>query len=378
MEGSTIGDGKTVLLLGGYGRAGLPLAELLLRETSVRLIVAGRDGGRADEVARRLSSGHPWDRVEGMCVDASDASALEAAFRRCDLATICAPLTGIGPRVIEAALNARIDYVGINVEPAAQAEIEALSVRVEQAGLRFITDAGLVPGVPAALARWAALRFDRVEEMTVGLLMREKSVSYGSAADLVAATSVPSTLYEKGEWRRAPLTATRSLDFGPTFGRCTCYPADLPELHPLPVLLRLERVRAYVAGVNGFTNALAGAWYLLGLGRFPWGVRLGATLLVRAMGRTRPPFGTVLMLETLGEAGGQRQRLRVAYEHEDGWLATAIPTLACLLQLLDGTLESPGIHMMGHAVDVDRFFGDMERLGMKPTQTADRLQNGAG
>jgi len=370
MDGSTRGAGRTLLLLGGYGRAGLPTAELLLEETDARLIVAGRDETRARETARRLNQGRRDERVEGMRVDAGDVSSLKAAFSRCDLVTVCTPLTGIGPQVIDAALDAGIDYLGINVEPAGRSEIEALSDRVERAGLRFVTDAGLVPGVPAALARWSALRFDRVEEVTAGMLMHESSLSIGSAVDLMAATGVRPTVYERAAWRRASLTTTRKLDFGPTFGAHACYPADIPEMKPLPDQLRLERAGAYVAGVNGWVNAVAAVWLVLGLGRSVWGARLGARLLIQANRRSRPPFGIVLAVESLGEAGGQRQRFRVAFEHSDGWVATAIPTVCCLLQLLDGTLE-PGIRMMGHAVEVERFMGDMERLGMKPTVTTE-------
>jgi NAD(P)-dependent dehydrogenase (short-subunit alcohol dehydrogenase family) len=63
MEVSTCGGGKTVLLLGGYGRAGLPTAELLLEETDARLLVAGRDGSRARETASRLNEGRPEERA---------------------------------------------------------------------------------------------------------------------------------------------------------------------------------------------------------------------------------------------------------------------------------------------------------------------------
>ena len=227
-----------------------------------------------------------------------------------------------------------------------------------------------MPGVPAALARWSALRFDRVEEVTAGMLMHESSLSIGSAVDLMAATGVRPTVYERAAWRRASLTTTRKLDFGPTFGAHACYPADIPEMKPLPDQLRLERAGAYVAGVNGWVNAVAAVWLVLGLGRSVWGARLGARLLIQANRRSRPPFGIVLAVESLGEAGGQRQRFRVAFEHSDGWVATAIPTVCCLLQLLDGTL-APGIRMMGHAVEVERFMGDMERLGMKPTVTTE-------
>jgi acetyl-CoA acetyltransferase len=47
--------------------------------------------------------------------------------------------------VIAAALAAGIDCVGINAEAREQAPIEALSDRVERAGLRVLTDAGLIP-----------------------------------------------------------------------------------------------------------------------------------------------------------------------------------------------------------------------------------------
>ena len=139
-------------------------------------------------------------------------------------------------------------------------------------------------------------------------------------------------------------------------------------MNPLPDQLRLERAGAYFAGVNGFVNALAAVWFLLGLGRLAWGARLGVSLLIRANRRTRPPLGTALVVETLGETGGQRHRLRVVFEHADGWVATAIPTVCCLLQMLDGTVK-PGIRMMGHALEIDRFMGDMERFGMKPSVT---------
>jgi len=50
-------------------------------------------------------------------------------------------------------------------------------------------------GARAALARQATARFDRVAELTVGALMRE-TMSYGGALDVIASTSVPSSIYE--------------------------------------------------------------------------------------------------------------------------------------------------------------------------------------
>ncbi len=359
------GDGKTVLLLGGYGAAGIEIAKLLVEHTGVRLIVAGRDASGALATASELNSRHGAERVEGVQVDATDPTSLTPVFERCDLVTVCAPLPGIQRQVMEAALEAQIDYVALNVEMMDRPD---LSSRVERAGLRFVTDAGIVPGVPAALARWGAGRFDRVRELTGGLLFRDPDVSYGSAIDMVGATAVPSTIFEDGAWRPAPLTATRAIDFGEPFGTCTCYPLNLPELQALPEQLGLDRASAFAAGMNPVADALFAVWYLLGLARFPSAARLGARLFVRATHRTRPPLGVALTLELQGDKAGRAQRLQLRMHHSDGYIATAIPTVSCIEQVLDETVP-PGLCMMGHGVDPSRLVEDMRRLGMPLTET---------
>jgi hypothetical protein len=60
----------------------------------------------------------------------------------------------------------------------------------------------------------------------------------------------------------------------------------------------------------------------------------------------------------------------VSVQHDDGYVATAIPAVSCLLQVLDGTVEKPGIQMMGYAVETTRFIDDMGRMGMRTTETA--------
>lgn len=362
---------KTLLLLGGYGAAGMAIAQLLLKETNARLIVAGRDEDRARQAASSLNVDRRDGRVAGMRVDAAgDPSALESAFRRCDLVVVCSPLTGVGSRVFEAGFAAEVDCVSLNADVTGSAATESLAARVEQARLRFITEAGLVPGVPAALARWAASRLERVDEVTVAMLARVKDIAYGSWVDALTVIRTPAEVYNQGSWNRAPLTATKRLDFGPPFGACACHPFPLPEVLLLPDRLGAERCGAYAAGANGAVSTLLALWYALGLGKYPWLSRLGARALVRANRLTRPPLGAVLAVEVTGESASGPQQLRVSVQHQDGYVATAIPTVSCLLQVLDGTIEKPGIQMMGHAVETTRFIDDMGRMGMRPTETA--------
>ncbi len=63
---------KNLLILGGYGNTGRPLARLLLQETDAHLLLAGRDLAKALALAAKLNAGFGGDRVRGCHVDAVD------------------------------------------------------------------------------------------------------------------------------------------------------------------------------------------------------------------------------------------------------------------------------------------------------------------
>ena len=49
--------------------------------------------------------------------------------------------------------------------------------------------------------------------------------------------------------------------------------------------------------------------------------------------------------------------------HDDVYEFTAMPIAAFLNQYLDGTVKLPGLWMMGHLVDPERFVEDLVRMG---------------
>jgi len=56
-------DKKIFLILGGYGQTGKLIAELLLQETDVQLILAGRNLAKAQTTANRLNQNFDANRV---------------------------------------------------------------------------------------------------------------------------------------------------------------------------------------------------------------------------------------------------------------------------------------------------------------------------
>jgi hypothetical protein len=84
---------------------------------------------------------------------------------------------------------------------------------------------------------------------------------------------------------------------------------------------------------------------------------------------SKPPFGTLLKVEAQGSTDGQAKSEEVTLYHEDGYVLTAIPVVACLLQYLDGAIRQPGLWTQANLVEPNRLMQDMQRMGIEITET---------
>ena len=80
---------------------------------------------------------------------------------------------------------------------------------------------------------------------------------------------------------------------------------------------------------------------------------------------SKPPYGTLLRVEAQGNKSGQPKTMQVTLSHPDGYLFTAIPVAASLLQYLDGSLHQPGLWIQALAVEPIRFMQDIRRMGIQ-------------
>ena len=359
----------TILLLGGAGRAGSVAARLLLEHTDARIVIGGRSRERAAALAARLDREFPGGRAEATAVDATDESSLCAALEGKRLLFDCGPTALFTERLARTALSAGVDCIDIHPSRSL-AVLRPLAAEIERAGRCFVTQAGLHPGLPSTLMRYAAAQVQGCDTVAGGMLFNIGAVDEpDSAVELIEEMAAyKSLLYRDGAWRRPSWTESRRFDFGPGLGTRACYPMWGDELEGLPERLHLKEAGFYVAGFNWFVDwTVIPAALALGSLRRGLGARPLARLMafgIRRFGRS--PFAIVIALEAARGSGSARRGARVVVrsEDDDGYRLTAVAAVACLKQLLDGAITRPGLHLMGHLADPARLVEDMRRMGI--------------
>ena len=185
--------------------------------------------------------------------------------------------------------------------------------------------------------------------------------------------------FKSGSWKRVGLFSTSDylrMDFGEEFGRQFCAPMMLEEMRPLPEMFPgLQETGFYVGSFNWFVDWLVMPLAMMGMKLSPKAALKPMTRLTYWGLRTfsKPPYGTLLKVEARGEKDGQPKTVQVIISHADGYLFTAIPVAACLLQYLDGSIDKPGLWMQALVVEPNRFMTDMQRMGIKVRKIGEGL-----
>jgi saccharopine dehydrogenase (NAD+, L-lysine-forming) len=359
------------MVLGGYGRTGCRIAELLVRETDAHVVIAGRRPAEARSVADRIAGTKHAERVTAQLADAEDPALLEQRFREVDLVIVASSTSRHVDAVSSAALAAGIDYLDIQHSASKLRYLESIAGDIAERGSCFITEAGLHPGMPAALICFAAGFMNRIQRVSVASVMqvdwRELRISSATTEEFAREISSyrPMTL-QQGEWVAWPWWRARRFAFGAPFGIRQASPMVLAELRQLPGRFpSLDEAGFYVGGFNRFVDYVAMP--------LAWGVqRVSGDRFTRHMGKllawglrkfSRPPYGTVLVIEAKGWKKGRMVALRGTVRHDDAYTLTAIAVVACVLQYLKGGIRKPGLWYQALAVDPRRFLTDVERLG---------------
>jgi hypothetical protein len=370
-------DQKTLLILGGYGSAGVIIAEMLLKSSStVKIILAGRSLSRAEAAASKLNSIFASNRCLATEMDSSKTLDFNSEST-IDLVVVASPSLGSTVKnVAESCIKAKVDYMDIQLSTEKLVILRSMKDEIQDAGLCFITDCGFHPGVPAALVRYAAGHLTgQVTEATIGSLISMDWGEHVTCSDtqeefVSELLHFDSRAYRLGQWESVSWTKPKWINFD-EFGDRPCIAMNLEEMHDLPTAYPdLQELGFYMAGFNTFVDWILMPFVILVMFvspfRRPSRRAMGSLLYWGLKISSRPPYGTILKAEVKGaNAANDSVTVKVKIFHKDAYWLTAAPTVACILQYMDGSIKKPGLWLQGSCVEPNRFLRDMETLGME-------------
>lgn len=373
---------KNILIIGGYGNTGRQIGQLLLdRREDVHLIVAGRDLRKAEQMAADLNCRVGRDRARGIALDLSDPDQMDKAFLQADfVVNASSTLLYIRP-FLEALLRAKKD--GMDTQLSSSEKLKVLNELAPQfadAGLMYIADGGFHPGVPGAMARYAAARMDVLEKADVFSVLKInwKGLSFSPETldEFVEEfKDYNPSVFRNGAWIKSSSWKTYPYEFNPPFGKQQTVPMNLREMEELPRLVpSLRQTGFFVSGFNPFTDLVLTPLVVLGVKILPERTHRPLARLFRwGLNLSKPPFGVLLVADCAGKTDGEPASFRISLFHEDAYLVTAAPVVACIEQYLDGIVWQAGVHCQANVVDPEPFFKAISDMGVTVKETGEAV-----
>lgn len=365
-----------ILVLGGYGDTGRLICNYLLHETNASIIISGRNEQKAGLLKNELSQKYEASRIETLELDACFHQDLRIGFRKCDMVIVASSTSHCAKRIADEALAAGIHYLDIYYKQDVYDRIILLDEQVRKKKLCFITQAGFHPGLPAAYIRNGARFFDELETANIYFTMNFKVNDPSSVYEIVdSVADMDTRLFKNGQWIKGKNRDFKTIDFGADFGRKTCVPMFLHELEPIPEMFGLKETGVFTTGFNWFTDWLVFPLLTLsqkikrGLLRRFW-----AKMLLFGVNRFfHGKEGVVFMLKAKGVKDGKSTQLTLRSQTDSAYLFTVYPVISYLKHFMKGESRKPGVHMMGHLVNTEQLFNDLNRFGVNTKVEVDEV-----
>ncbi|MBU8542441.1 MULTISPECIES: DUF4166 domain-containing protein [Roseomonadaceae] len=335
-----------VLVVGGTGTFGTRLVHGLAETTTLGIVVAGRDLGRAEALAGALRARHPGRDISALALNAAQmtAEALRAtgAFALVDAA---GPWQGAGYHLPRAALAAGMHAIDLSdAREHVAGFAAALDEEARGAGRLALTGASSTPALSNAVLDHLLRGWRQVDTVEVAISPGNRAPrGHSVVRAILSYAGRPVRVFGDGHWRVQPgwgMLHRRPL---PGLGRRWLSLCDTPDLDLIPARFAPRRAAIFRAGLE-LAPLHFGLWLAslagragLNLARFSGAFRWLAAafdrfgtdrggMLVEARGRDAEGLPTLARWMLLAEAG-------------DGPMVPTLPALAVLRALAEGRLE---------------------------------------
>ncbi|WP_197487922.1 saccharopine dehydrogenase family protein [Rhodococcus sp. LB1] len=365
----SVRDPLTVVIVGGVGAMGRHAVRAIVRLGSAkRIVIADINIERASQFAAEIG-----DLAEPLQLDASDESAMRAAFADCDVVlNTMGPFAHFGGPVLRAALEAGCDYLDIDDDWDATVEALEFDELARRQGCRAVIGVGASPGTTNLCATLAAGSLDSVEDLFTGWTLEmatsEPEAAYPSTGQVSAAAKhwllqCTETIrtWENGQAADVKPLQPVAFDFpgiGPVQPYTMGHPEPITLPRSLPGLTRVLNLQS-TSSPDLFDHfRKVAAEYEAGRVTLDEGARLLAQFPDLDGGPMDTPLPPVYAVAR-GVKDGRARTVAVYPRAElPGGLGgnTGIPLAIGLELLRRGAAETPGLHAAETAFDPTQYF----------------------
>lgn len=342
---------KNIVVLGATGHFGKRIAQRIVNESNIRLIVTSREIGKVDLLAQDLAGLDPSKEIQAAVLDQASAD-----FES-DLADLnpyivihtAGPYQRQDYRVAEACIACGSHYVDLADGRAFVDQFSRLNDLAVRRAVLLVSGASTLPGLSSAVLNDFKSRFEKIEEIEISIApAHETPRGMGTVSAVLSYCGKPFNVLENGEWLTRygwqDLKSFRYPELGWRLGGA----CDVPDLRLFP------KYQNEVKTVT-FHASLEAKWEQIALWLMAWAVRLR---IVSDWSRYARSFQRVSQRFTnLGsDRGGMHIRLRGLAQHGRPyavtWYLTAYqnhgpeipctPALIIARRLASGQLKTRG------------------------------------
>lgn len=256
----------TVVVLGGYGNFGRHICAALAGDDDIRVLIAGRDPGRAAALARQLGA-----RCEALVLDAEApdlAQRLQACAARVLIHT-AGPFQQQDYRVAEACIAAGCHYLDLADGRSYVAGIAALHASALARGVLVVTGASSVPALSAAVADHYRPQFTQLDALDIAISSSALPPGLATMQAVLGYVGKPFRRWQRGGWTTVHgWQDLRLRRFPGPIGWRWLGNCDVPDLELFPRRYAGAKTVVFRAGLGHASSTLA-TWAL------SWLVRAG-------------------------------------------------------------------------------------------------------
>lgn len=342
-----------VLVLGCGEMAQVAIQDLVEHGVFADVVVGTRHPARAEAFLAGIA--RPTIRTSAVAIDVGERDALVRLMKGFDVVcNLAGPNFRNAVNVARAAIGAGVSMVDVSDDWAATLEILDLHAEAAKAGITVVLGLGASPGVTNVLAREAANKLDRVDEVHTSWVMRGSDAGGPALAEhLLFSLPHKAFVFENGSMREVrPFVDGRETIEYPVLGPVEVFHIGHPE--PLTLSRFIEGVR-YADDKATFLPAEVNG-LIVDLGRYARqaapvrvdghevdGFALAAGYLYRACkAMTEVSQTGALRAEVRGELAGKRTRIIYTAAGRIG-IGTGVPAAIGAALLAIGKIQRKGV-----------------------------------